>query len=355
MNILKQHWDKSLLSLALALVIIFSLTSALRQTSYKPDHSQSNLADRPVSFEGKQTDFSFLPADFETFTPWVVPANTGHRLLISRPIEFLPEVGRLKPFDLKATDRFGIDREWKTRYGLSLADPNIGILDTDGDGFLNLDEFLAKTDPTNPSDHPPFISKLRIIESEKIPFRMMFRAYNVVDGVMRYQINLRDAKDKRNRSPQVVTGDIVEEWKVGEFRRKVEERLDPAIQIVREFDESELDLEHTVTKDKVTLVLNKEIDSPESVLSLRDLSAGLFSEIIKARISRDFDLRGKPHKLISVSEENGKPVAVVLDISSGARHKITQPLEHEIEAMNRAQQKTQSDKNNQQQIQVEVF
>jgi hypothetical protein len=355
MNILKQHWDKFLLTPSLILLITFSLVATIGEVRFKPDSTLVSVTERPVKFDNSDVDFSYLSQEFVNFQPWVEPADTGHRLAVSRQIEFLPDVGRLKPFDLKATDRFGIDREWKTRYGLSLADPNLGIVDSDGDGFLNLDEFLAKTDPTNAENHPPYITKLRIIETQKIPFRMVFRAYNIIDGVMRYQINLRDAKDRRNRSPQVVTGDVVEEWKIGEFRRKVETRFDPAIQVEREFDESELDLEHTVTKEKITLILNKEVDSPESVLSLRDLSAGFFTETIKVKLSRDFEFRGKLFKLININEANGKTEASVLEIASGARHKITQPLDYEIEAINRAQQKAQADKIDQNPTQEELF
>ncbi len=338
MNIFKQHWDRCLLIVTLTILLTTTVFTVLRDARYKPNLDDILVRNLPVRPENLSTDFSTLSSEFESFKPWVEPPQTGHRLAISRLIEYLPQIGRLRPFDLKATDRFGIDREWKNRYGLSLADPDIGIIDSDGDGFLNLDEFHAQTDPTNPAEHPPHITKLRIMQVSKMPFRMVFRAYNMIDGVMRFQVNLRDAKDRRNRSPLLVTGDVVEEWKVGEFRQKVTTRFDPTIQLEREFDESELDLENTVTKEKVTLVLNKEVDSPESILELRDLSAGLFSANIKVRLNKDFPFREKVLKVVDIIEEAGNTTAIILDNNTGARYKITKPLNYEIEAMNRIQQ-----------------
>ncbi len=41
-------------------------------------------------------------------------------------------------------------------------------LDPDSDGFSNLEEFEAKTDPQNMHDHPPLIQKLRFVKDESL-------------------------------------------------------------------------------------------------------------------------------------------------------------------------------------------
>lgn len=59
-------------------------------------------------------------------------------------------------------DGDGMPDEWEKRYGLAVNDPQDASLDADGDGFTNLEEYEAKTDPTNRNDHPPYVKSLAI-------------------------------------------------------------------------------------------------------------------------------------------------------------------------------------------------
>jgi hypothetical protein len=45
-------------------------------------------------------------------------------------------------------------------------------LDPDSDGFTNLEEFEAKTDPQNPHDHPSLIGKLRYVKDESLTWAL---------------------------------------------------------------------------------------------------------------------------------------------------------------------------------------
>lgn len=47
-------------------------------------------------------------------------------------------------------DEDGIPDEWELAYGLNPNDPSDALLDFDGDGLNNLEEYLLGTDPTNP-------------------------------------------------------------------------------------------------------------------------------------------------------------------------------------------------------------
>jgi T5SS/PEP-CTERM-associated repeat protein len=48
----------------------------------------------------------------------------------------------------------GIPNGWKQQYGLDPFDPNLGSQDPDHDGFSNLQEYLAGTNPTDPTSSP---------------------------------------------------------------------------------------------------------------------------------------------------------------------------------------------------------
>ncbi len=60
-------------------------------------------------------------------------------------------------------DGDGMPDEWERRYGLNPNDPADANADKDGDGFTNLEEYLAKTDPTDPRDHPDYLDSVKIV------------------------------------------------------------------------------------------------------------------------------------------------------------------------------------------------
>ena len=70
-------------------------------------------------------------------------------------------------------DADGLPDEWEKKFGLNAGDAADAALDSDGDGFTNLEEFLAKTDPTDPKDHPDYLDSLKIqlpLKETYLPF-----------------------------------------------------------------------------------------------------------------------------------------------------------------------------------------
>jgi hypothetical protein len=67
--------------------------------------------------------------------------------------------------------------------------------DPDGDGFTNLEEFTAGTDPNNPKAHPPVIAKLMYLKDESIAW--VIRPGFGSDG--KFPFTYEDSKGRRNR------------------------------------------------------------------------------------------------------------------------------------------------------------
>lgn len=61
------------------------------------------------------------------------------------------------------SDGDGMPDEWEKRYGLNPNDASDANADRDGDGFTNLEEYLAKTDPTDRRDHPDYLDSIKIV------------------------------------------------------------------------------------------------------------------------------------------------------------------------------------------------
>lgn len=51
------------------------------------------------------------------------------------------------------SDGDGMPDQWERRFGLNPRDPKDATLDTDGDGYTNIEKFLNATDPTEFVDY----------------------------------------------------------------------------------------------------------------------------------------------------------------------------------------------------------
>ena len=77
------------------------------------------------------------------------------------------------PVEVADTDGDGMTDDWEKKFGLDPNDPADAALDKDGDEFTNLEEFTAKTDPTNAADHPDYFDSLSVVlplVETKLPF-----------------------------------------------------------------------------------------------------------------------------------------------------------------------------------------
>lgn len=107
------------------------------------------------------------------------------------------------------SDGDGIPDRVETAWGLNPFDPSDARLDADGDGYSNVEEHLAKTDPKDPQSFPPPIAKLRLLRTVTDPFRFIFAG---ISGE-RFQLNTRE----RDRTYFVSLGDEVEGYKVEKY------------------------------------------------------------------------------------------------------------------------------------------
>lgn len=95
-----------------------------------------------------------------------------------------------------------IDNQWWLKYRL---DPGYGDSpqrDPDGDGFSNLEEYEAKTDPTNASDYPSIINKLRFVRDESLNW-VLRPSYGADGG---FPFRYWDSKKAENKTP---TGEVI--------------------------------------------------------------------------------------------------------------------------------------------------
>ncbi len=109
------------------------------------------------------------------------------------------------------TDGDGLPDWWEEKY---FGGPTAAVAheDFDGDGFTNLEEYLAGTDPTDPTSYPP--PRIRVARSRASPFNMVFQAASFLDPERpTFQLNMLTS----DRTYFAEIGDTVEGYLVERY------------------------------------------------------------------------------------------------------------------------------------------
>ncbi len=191
-----------------------------------------------------------------------------------------------------------IPNAWLIQNGLEYSNARIKELDEDNDGFTNLEEFLAKTDPRNPASMPPSFTKLQLVSFKPVPFRLVFKGDGGTDG-KEFQINFSDLKGK-SRTQYKKVGDAIDgaPYKILEYLPKP-----GPLGINATGDLSELKIENTDTGEVLVLVFNQLLNDPTSFGEFRNL---LTNEQFTLKKGEEFQIPPDKatFKLIDISEDS---------------------------------------------------
>jgi len=224
----------------------------------------------------------------------------------SRSGLFVPERHFIGPEGVPATLQntqvhAPVPNEWFEKYGLPIEDADALEQDPDKDGFTNLDEWQANTDPTKADSHPDYTTKLRLVSATEEPFRYVFasRTRN------KFGIN---STDETEPTQFLKVGDVIRgtDFKIIKFTEKKEPN-----QYGIKMDVSELLLEHQQSRAQLTLVKGRVATSPQSVATFAYTWGG--RKEFEVRKDQEFPLvtaeGNRMYKLIDVRPDK----AVIVD------------------------------------------
>jgi hypothetical protein len=203
-----------------------------------------------------------------------------HRVFVSAQLVYLPENAEpVQPLDPKMVTEDGIGVGWKIQHGFDPADPGVKDEDPDGDGFSNLEEFLAKTDPIRKEDSPAKESKLKSRSGEPVAMAVSFPEKSGGLYSIRFQVGpkRREFKGKPEDTFWVVAGpDGVEvyreEEKMKEARAKAKEAGQNSHVIPMKFISYEEKVEKV--KDMKAGGVEVEVDNSVVVVERKDAVTG---------------------------------------------------------------------------------
>ena len=285
MDWIKKHTDQFALALLALVLVALSVLVFLKTQSFAEGFSAA-MSSPPHSKEVPKLDLTVLESaqkEFVTPTTWTDDKTKGS-LFVSWKLVVDPKTQQMMRVEIRGMLHPPVPNVWLNKYGLDLLAKNVLNEDPDGDGFTNLDEYRGEDrlptsepmqdeaeaenpkDATNPKDknsHPSYYTKLFLKEWIKVPFRLLFNAY---DGdpkkpeAMNFQINTVDLKQP---SEFLKLGETVSntKFKLIKFEYKTV-RND---KIEEDEEASELTIQNSSTNETIVLIYNKVTDSPNSI------------------------------------------------------------------------------------------
>jgi len=189
-----------------------------------------------------------------------------------------------------------MSNQWLLEHELDFLRSDVGQLDTDGDGFSNLEEFEAGTNPRDPASHPLFTDKLFVAEKVSHPYVMVFQA-----GA---PPTLQIRRVEPNTTSQFL--DIGSAFFRDDSRfvvRGFEDKQDPSAQPGRQ-DVSEVTVEDTVRGDSFTLIRGQQVDRGDATAVFSYVLRG--DQELRVREGQTFKLPNDPsmtYKLIDINQD----------------------------------------------------
>jgi len=230
-----------------------------------------------------------------------------------------PEIVKINRID---NDGDGIPDGLEVAAGLDRYDPMDARIDSDGDGFTNLEEYdpeqnIWKFDPNNPSNFPPAVAKLRLAKVKTEPFKLRFNGVQELPGgERRYLLNM---KTLNSPSHFASMGDIVEGYKLVSLTNKTFKMRNG-----QESTKVVLTLENKGTL--IELIKNKPRTRHERIaliISLIDRAS------YKKHVDDTIELKDRTYKVIDIRPDN----VLIRDSESGKTTVVPRLTEDEIMAL----------------------
>ena len=278
MDWIKKHTDQFALALLALVLVALSALVFLKTQSFAEGFSAA-MTSPPHSKEIQKVDTTVIETAQKKFvspTSWAPKPEVGSLFASWKLVEKDTGLQRAEQGEVVSSDgRRKIPKDWLLKYDLDILSSSVIDDDPDKDGFTNYDEYIGpdlssadgdkdSTLPKDKNSHAPYYTKLYLKKWIKVPFRLLFNAY---DGdpkkdkpeTMNFQIN---TVDLRQPSIFLNLGQLVPKTKFKLLKFEYKTKYNDSIK--EDEEASELTLQNTDTQETIVLVYNKVTDSPDS-------------------------------------------------------------------------------------------
>lgn len=254
MDWIKKNYDKVALGAVAIVCLTFCALSISWVFSFSTFFAERNSPKTPNQQIGSAelADLMTGMKKLESIDKW----NTYESSLFASRIYIFKNGELIDPMEGDRPLHPPIPNAWLLKHDLDYSQSDVLNTDPDGDGFTVLEEWKAGTSPTDTKSIPPYWTKLRLQEFEKIPFKVKFNGSP--DGGETFTINFID-----DRSQATKYLPLKEEVKIAGVPYTLS-KYTPKTIMVNDIEKevSELTLEDKATGQKIVLIQNQIVDSP---------------------------------------------------------------------------------------------
>ncbi len=238
MNWIQTHYDRALLIGASVIALGGSALVIMKAGSFRDSLA---VTEKPASSNLPPLDQAPIDSALKRIAEpatWQRPKLGEFKtvpLLASSPFVAKNDTPT-EAFDMLAENapklRDPIDNAWLVINNLDFTSINVKEQDPDGDGYTNLDEYLAKTDPQSSLSTPSFESKLYYVERVEHPLSIKFSAYD--GGTCSIAVISQDDTGKETRATAYLkVGDTTKDgrFRIDDVKMEVVERFGTQTQV----------------------------------------------------------------------------------------------------------------------------
>ncbi len=219
------------------------------------------------------------------------------------------------------SDRDGLPNDWEVKYGFNKDDPRDAAQDADKDGFTNLEEFTAGTDPKDAKSHPDYMDFLALDGSLRqtfLPF--YFKQANPVGKSHRLTFQRLDVKSKFDVTLTAMVGEAIKsgdgKYSVGYTAKNyvVKDVEVPAYKGSKMMKKIKVGFVEVVRKDGKTLTLREgvrriPVESQATIVFNRE-----GGKTFNVHAGSEFEIHGVKYRVISLQTKNSKAAVTIQDL-----------------------------------------